>query len=338
VRVLFFGERPVGSAPSLSLARILQACGHQAAFEDFLDQSTRRWIQLVRWAHVAMLTHYGKSWHRTRRIIVQVRLARALGTPVVRWWVGSDVWNAMHDDVILNHARLLDRCVAANVALASHLRDELGELRIQATVISRPLVEVPVEGPVAWNKTLARSILVYLPTKREDFYGARVLDQLFPSRRDLTFHLVADDGTRYSRHENVVSHGWVGDMEPVYRQVGCLLRITQHDGFLPRMVREALARGKYVIWSRPCAGSIQARHADEVCEALSKVAAMTTANYPGIEVMRSLPGPAAFAGQVAALVRRVRARRWLDAALGGANLLLDVYQSWRRGKPLLPVA
>ncbi len=37
-------------------------------------------------------------------------------------------------------------------------------------------------------------------------------------------------------------------MKPVYDRVGCLLRVTAHDG-LPRMIIEALLLGKYVIYS-----------------------------------------------------------------------------------------
>ncbi len=335
MRILFFGQRPIGSAPALATAQAVEAHGHQAVFEEPLSDSTGEWVELICSADVAVCTFYGKWSKRTLRILTQTKIAAALGTPVVRWWVGSDVWNAMRDGLMLEDAKVLDQYVAANVAVCPRLKDELAKMGIQSTVILRPLADMPTPIDVPWDERLAHSVLVYLPAGRAAFCGASILDALIPARPDLTFYLVADDGQRYKECSNVVSLGWVEDMEAVYHQVGCLLRITEHDGY-PRMVREALSRGKYVVWSWPFEGCILARQPDEVNAALSSVVASKTANHQGIKVMKRLNRPQVFRQEFTALVRHVRARRWLKAATGLAGVLPEMYRACRQRSSLLP--
>jgi hypothetical protein len=323
---LFFGENPKGSAPSLSISRLLSKCGHQVLFDDAANVRVKPWLELLRRADAAICIHYGKFAWRTARVLVQAQLAAAIGTPVVRWWEGSDVWSAQQDSRVLHAAQQLDRYVSANLAVAPNLRDHLARLGIRASVLAHPVLDLPEEACLEWNSVLAHSVLVYLPARRAEFYGAHVLNALIPMYQDLTFYLVANDGQRFKGFSNVVSLGWVEDMGPVYEQVGCLLRITPHDAN-PRMVREALARARYVVFSHPYEGCLLARNLDEVNAALSEVTRKAEPNLYGTEVIRRTEDAEAFIEQFGALIQEVRARRWRKSPAAVVALLPDVVRS-----------
>jgi hypothetical protein len=336
VRVLFFGQKPERSAPAVSTAQVLRAQGVEAVFEEPPARNAREWVGLMSIVDVAICTFYGKWRRRARRILIQARLAAVVGTPLLRWWVGSDVWNAIRDAEIRQSAKALDRFVAANVVVSSHLRDELAQLGIASRVILRPLPDLPQAIDSHWDEVRARSVLVYLPADRAASYGAHILDALIPARQDLTFYLVADAGQRYRGAANVVSLGWIQDMEEAYRQTGCLMRLRKHDG-LSRMVREALARGLYVIWSEPFEGCILARTYQEVDAALSAVATQRALNQDGIKVMQRLNQPELFMQHFAALVDEVRGRRWAKAVPAAVSLVPDLPRGlrWRGLLPAL---
>ena len=334
MRVMFFGEKAEKSAPSLSTAEVLRARGQEAIFEEPLTRNALDWVRLLRSVDMAVCTFYGPGQRTVRRITTQCKLAAVLGTPLVRWWVGTDAWNALRDRDILRHARALDHYVCANVAVSPNIRDELAQLGIVSRVIVRPLPYLPQDIDTHWDMARARSILVYLPADRPELYGAQILDALIPARQDLTFYLVADDGARYRDAGNVVSLGWLEDMEEAYRRTGCLLRIREHDG-LSRMVREALARGLYVIWSEPLETCILARTYGEVDAALSTVADKAMLHHEGIELSRRMHQPQLFMEQFTALVEEVSTRQWTRAAAAMASLVLGLSRGWLRVLPEL---
>ncbi|MEO6397197.1 MAG: hypothetical protein ABIP13_01900, partial [Tepidiformaceae bacterium] len=69
---------------------------------------------------------------------------------------------------------------------------------------------------------------------------------------------------------NLEARGWVDDMDAVYREISCMVRLTSHDG-TSFMVVETLARGRQAIWTFPMEGAIQASGFEGVAGALRKL-------------------------------------------------------------------
>ena len=307
MRILFCGEKPMRAAPSLTIARRLESAGCQAMFNRPADVALKQWIRRVLRADVLMYITYGPChpWFMRR-----VGVAAMLGRPMIRWWVGSDVLNAIQDPAVAAAARRMDRFVFRNLTHVPRLAEELAGVGVRAQVIPPPAPPVPSATAPCWSPQLARSILVYLPAERADFYGARVVEELAERRPDVAFYLLRDDGKRFAGRANVVSMPWTDDMESVYAKIGCLLRITEHDG-LSRMVVEALARGKHVIFSWPLEGCILAHNAAEAEQALRTIEAKGGPNLQGPHAVADIcSSREVWVQRVLAVMCEARARRW----------------------------
>lgn len=298
-RVLLVGnEPPVRSAPLVTLARELRAIGVEAVFSQGVEENAMRaWLGLA-WHHDALaIVHYGRVGMLLQR---QVHLADLLGCMAVRWWVGTDVLLCLQSPEVAASARALDAAVGLNIAVAPHLVQELASIGIRATYVPSvcdlsALERAPPEG-------LPRGILVYLPTARKDFYGFAAVRRAVEDNPDLPFIIVSDDSHSLARYSNVTSLGWVSDMDPVWAQVGALLRITQHDG-MPRMALEALARGRYVIYSRPMVGCWLAETTEQIQAQLDRFKAARQPNTVGREA--------------AWMTAASAAQSWVDAVADG---------------------
>ena len=282
MNILYCGARPEKSSPLLSIAKFLEGQGCSSLFTPPNDPGTQAWMSLVRKADLLVYIDY---MARSDWLIRQFRLATALGRPIVRWWVGSDVLHALENADIATWVRHLDRVIGLNIASAPHLKDELKQVEIESTVIIIPPSDLPGKTDAHWDDNMARSVLIYLPSHKADFYGGTIVDALVSSLKEFTFYLVANDGHHYRDCDNVVPLGWVKDMDTIYSKIGCLLRVTRHDG-CPRMVAESLARGKYVVYSWPFEGCILAKTFEEVRLALLDVAGQTSVYHEGPEIVR----------------------------------------------------
>jgi hypothetical protein len=264
LRVLFSGETPVGSAPTLALAKAIRQEGAVAILDRGIwSGRIWNWISAILDSDVVLFVEYTGP---TNVSIWQYSLATMLGRPLVRWWVGSDVLNALENDVPAKMSKVLDSLVMANVTCAQHLVRELDGVGINAKFILSPVdpTLAKVDSPVALNR---ENILVYMPGARKDFYGFPILERLIPANNDLNFIVVGDDTHSLAHHSNVRSMGWMEDMSPIYDDAGCLIRITKHDG-APRMVLEALLQGKYVIYAWELSGCWLASTYEEAHAAL----------------------------------------------------------------------
>jgi hypothetical protein len=97
--------------------------------------------------------------------------------------------------------------------------------------------------------------------------------------------------------QNVSYHGWIDDIGPMIEKATVIVRPTRHDG-MPLMVLEALARGRYVVWSHPLEGAFEARNADDIVDYLSKlhdahVQGNLQINEPGLRAVEQSFSPAA---------------------------------------------
>lgn len=277
-------ERPSSSAPSLTLAKALARLGRSTRFATVLELRRLDWLRMLRSAEAIVVVYY----HAIETYALsQLASAVALDVPIIRWWVGTDVLNAITDDDVRQSALRLDRIVTTNVAVAPHLVEELASVGILAQNVPSLLdPDLAEPEPVQWREEI-RPVLTYLPGKRKDFFGVDVIERAVTANPDLHFIIVADQTHALASHANVESLGWVSDMREVYSRAGCLLRITDHDG-LPRMLMEGLLRGMYAIYSWPLAGCWQARTTEEVQAALMRYREMKSLNSEGQHAMREL--------------------------------------------------
>ena len=91
------------------------------------------------------------------------------------------------------------------------------------------------------------TVVAYTPQDRLDFYGIAFIVELARRLGDVRFELLATTISS-GLPPNVRTLGWVEDMDSVFRRAAVLVRPVMHDG-LANMVIEALAYGRYVLWS-----------------------------------------------------------------------------------------
>jgi hypothetical protein len=273
-RLLLLGESTAGSSPLLTITEIGRAAGFHVQFQAG-SRRPEMWLRQVQQSEAVIFVGYESGPDAAWRL----QIAEALDVPVVRWWVGSDVLACLHDPEEASAARELSRHITINLTVAPHLRQELEEIGIRASVLAIP-THRPAAMAMPWSHDVARTTLAYLPTDGADFYGAQAVRQLALACPHLRFIVVADTNGDLADLPNVVSLPFVKDMEPIYRQAGSLLRLTRHDG-LPRMVLEALGRGRYVIYSRSYPHCIYADSAEQAREALAWVSQQTVGNLDG---------------------------------------------------------
>jgi hypothetical protein len=284
--VVILGEKPKTGAPSLTLSKALGSLGIGVRFARAERLTRREWIELVRPARAILLLTYDTL---DPYLVSQLATAVALDVPIVRWWVGTDVLNAITRADVRAHAQRVDRIVSANIAVAPHLVEELATVNISARYIPSLLDPelIPPSMPT-WDERML-PILIYLPDSRKDFYRIDLIEQTIASNPDLEFIVVADQSHALGLYPNVESLGWVEDMHGLYARAGCVLRITAHDG-LPRMLMEALLRGLYAIYSWPLDGCWQARTPEEIADAIARYRRVRGPNTRGREAMLDLIG------------------------------------------------
>lgn len=171
---------------------------------------------------------------------------------IIMHWVGSDIlemkdWlrkGHRFSPVLLRHSY--------HWAEVDWTADELQELGIRAQVVPLTPASFPAEVKELPSKFV---VLCYLPPEREAFYGGVEMIQLARQFPEIVFLAVAASPTvsHPDWPENIIPVGWVDDMEELYPEITVLVRFTEHDG-LSFMVLEALAHGRYVVWSYPFEG------------------------------------------------------------------------------------
>lgn len=319
--LLFVGEKPERSAGCLTLARALQTVGITVEFSPQIDLNTRHWMRKVRNADALIFFNYTRLKLRRAR---QLALA-AVQRPILRFWVGSDVLFCLEQEDIREWNRTMAPFVAANLANAPHLVEELATIGISARLVPPNMAPSRFSscGSTSGDSdSVPKSLLVYLPENRIDFYGGGIVRQAIEANPDITFVIVADSTHHLAGYPNVRSLGWVEDMDAIWDQIGGLLRITQHDG-MPRMVVECLARGKYAIYSWPLPGCWYARTDAELQQKLDAFRHATGPNHAGVAAARQLlpeDGPAQIASIIERAIRSFRIRHRVRSALSALSM------------------
>jgi hypothetical protein len=166
---------------------------------------------------------------------------RALGKPVIKHWVGTDVLRS-----VLPHVqRQYQRNAVHHWAVTPWLAAELQGNGIDASVMPLSALQNTVLQPLPPPPL---TVLCYAPAQKFKFYRGPLVLSLAQSLPDVRFLVVANDGKDISPQPNVEFLGYCSDMAPVYARTHVLLRFVEHDG-LSYMVLEALEAGRQVIWN-----------------------------------------------------------------------------------------
>lgn len=230
-------------------------------------------------------------WHRTdilHQVMLDVRStntgkvfqqAQKRNIPVIVHWIGSDIIRLR--DHIADHgappAYLFDY-IDLHLADSPALAAELEELGVEANVVR--LLPRSVNADVCGLPT-APAVLVYLPRGAEDFYRIDIIKALASAFPDIPFYIAANDGhDAVDCPANMQFLGEVADMNALYRKVSALVRICEHDS-LSAMVLEALARGRYVVYSEAFPHTLRARDVETATTCLSEILRASSPNLEG---------------------------------------------------------
>lgn len=206
------------------------------------------------------------------------------GKRIVAHWIGSDVMN-LRSHVTRHGAvpEFLSRRVDAHLADSPLLQEELKTLGIASTVIR--LLPKRIEADVQ-PLPATPAALSYWADSRATFYGSDLFMSLAKAFPDMRFYVVGATGKNMNDvPENVRFLGNVVDMDSVYRKVTVLFRLVAHDS-LSAMVLEALARGKYVLYSHTFPHTIQVKGPEDASAALAEIRTASSPNVQGAAYVR----------------------------------------------------
>lgn len=285
-KFIFIGEKPEKSSPLLTWSNAIQRTGNNTEFiEDLGKLSTKEFINKVKHSDAVVYQGYKDI---TTYEIRQLCLAPILGVPLIRKWSGSDVLYCQKFKDTYQHSKLLDKIVTKNLSSETpSLIEELNELGINCDLI-KPILNKRLNiQHSSSNNILPKKVLIYLPDGRESFYGYEKIVPLIEKFKDLQFLIIANKNNILSNYPNVTNLGWITDMDAVWDQIGCLIRLTEHDG-ISRMVCEALARGKYIIFSQKLEGCWHAKNTEEADFFITKFKNSQNINFSAINAAQKL--------------------------------------------------
>lgn len=266
-----------------------------------------RWCRPLRW-----MVHFFREPFRSSRVIHMVggtgslavlRVARFLGKRIVLHWVGTDVLGLRGEVSRGNRKRLKTFAAleAAHFADSPEIAAELREVGIEAEVFRiLPDSLVPRDLPMPPKPV----VLSYWSRDRRAFYGGDIVDALAKEFPEVMFYVVGTLGMGEPQHPNVKYMGRMDNLEDLYGKVSILIRVPKHDS-LSVMVLEALARGRWVIYSKPFPHTELAKTLEEARAALRKCLAKSGWNETGQQYVRDHFCPQAEALRIGPIYRRV---------------------------------
>jgi hypothetical protein len=224
------------------------------------QKGLQRWWALA-WADVIYLI--GGDLRPNRFYKVAIFLRKKL----IMHWVGSDILEMQEWQKKGRRFCPFLLKKAVHWAEVNWTANELKELGVKAQVVPLTPASIPAEVKELPVKFVA---LTYLPPGKELFYGSAHIVRLAEQYPEIVFLAVAASPTEPHPEwpANIIPVGWVDNMEELYREVTVLIRLTDHDG-LSFMVLEALANGRYVIWSYPFDGVYQATEYSKLAQTIA---------------------------------------------------------------------
>ena len=177
---------------------------------------------------------------------------RLIRKPVIWHWIGTDVLEYSRtrfgggDCRSRIARRAIHKWAAGHLADSPELAGELGDMGIRADVVR--LLPKAIEADVQ-PLPPRPGVLSYWGPEHRDFYRCGIIMRLAEAFPDVPFIIVGDHGNGVESPPNVKFLGRLPSLADVYPQVSVYVRLVEHDS-LSAIVLEAMARGRYVIYSR----------------------------------------------------------------------------------------
>lgn len=205
--------------------------------------------------------------------------SKVVAKKVVVHWTGSDVIRAMACNRSATRRllrKLTFRMIDMHLAVSEPLAQELRSMAVEAAVVPLvPFLPPSEQANAEWPS--GQMVYVYLPEDRPQLYCAAEVFSLARELQQIKFLITGHSGRNAPQLPNIQYLGWIDDMDAVWRQVRVYLRLVQHDG-MPQCVLEALARGKYVVWTYAFPHCFRAGSHEETRDALLETSDQTQPN------------------------------------------------------------
>jgi hypothetical protein len=261
------------------LAAQLQSKGWRAEYEGHPGRDVRRWLSLPpKLARADLLYFIGSRIERNSPQDLLLRLRRR---PTVIHWVGTDVQIAL-DEAARGRASMRLKRRPTHWCDAPWLVDELRTIGVRAEHVALPIPIDTAEPPPLPEHF---RVLLYLPV---DAYDREVFDvdtlmRLPSAFPDVAFTLIPSSAATLPGPvpPNLDTPGYITNMPALYRETTVMVRLTTHDG-TSFMAVEAMAAGRYVIWTFPMEGAILAQRFETVSAALRQLLERQNAGELGL--------------------------------------------------------
>ena len=125
------------------------------------------------------------------------------------------------------------------------------------------------------------SVMSYWRDEYADFYRAEWVMELARRLPEVHFRIAGASGKGLDAPDNVEFLGWQKDLNELYRQSTIYVRLVKHDGRCGGTLPEALARGRYVVYSQKHPHCRHVENVDNAHEALVEILQATQPNEPG---------------------------------------------------------
>lgn len=254
--------------------------------ETIPDPPSRRsfveWVLRGHWRRFDAIHHVrGTSWSAGATFAV-------IDKPAIWHWIGTDAlrYGRIHRRGGGWRGALSRRAVRhwsrAHLADSPELAEELAGYGIRAEVVR--LLPRAIETGVQ-PLPEAPCVLSYWAANTREFYHAHTVLKLAGAFPETPFLIVGDDGKGMEAPKNVRFLGRLPNLADIYSQVSVYVRLVEHDS-LSAMVLEALARGRYVVYSKEFPFAENVRGLVEAREALARLSLQRHPNRAGAEYVR----------------------------------------------------
>ncbi len=230
----FFGKRIVNALQEKNVKAI------------YVPKSVEQGDQLKKELKDHDIIHFVTSptiFFKEFRTLIRCRFWRK---KIVVNWIGADVRRVLSKPFWRFVTKISQPLIDVNIATSQNLVTELNSIGVKAKFQPIPVYSIyDLRELTSENK-----IAVYLPdrTKKEfQFYQGDMIKKLVKEFPSVEFLIIRNSGRNFNE-KNAKCLEWVENMEEIYNQVKCVIRLPLHDG-TSGIVVETLSMGRNMISS-----------------------------------------------------------------------------------------
>lgn len=264
-------------------ARLLQRAGIEC---DILNRYD--FIKLIGWALIGRFQRYVYIYQvcAINNWIVTL-LMMLLRKEFIIHWIGTDVLSFSSGKASKGWRNCITRMLVykktkAHIVDSEYLLDDLKQHGIDASIV-RHLTDKIEADVVSLPEKF--SVLSYWTDNTRDFFDANTIYRLARAFPEIEFRILKATGDSTISLDNLKFLGPRDDMENVYAEATVLIRLPKHDS-LSKMVLEALARGRYVIYNKGFPYCHFAKGYEDTKKALAEIMKFREPNYKGSQFVR----------------------------------------------------